>query len=80
MLVCVQDPRERRAAWTTHKGRLGDVEDERRDLEYWERIPPEDRLNFVFELSVEQWRMTDPDVESRAGLCRSLARVVRPQR
>lgn len=76
----MQDPRERRAAWTTRKVRLDDPDEDRRDLEYWERIPPADRLNFVFELSLEQWRMTDPDVERRAGLCRSLARVVRPQR
>lgn len=76
----MQDPRERRAAWTTRKTRLDEPGEEQRDLEYWQQIAPADRLNFVFELSVEQWRMTDPDVESRAGLCRSLARVIRPQR
>jgi hypothetical protein len=74
----MQDPRQRRAQWITRKGRLGDQDEDDFDLLYWERIPPEQRMAFVWQLSLEQWRMIDPDVEARSGLYRSLARVVRP--
>jgi len=44
--------------------------------EYWRSIPEADRIEFVWQLSVEQWRLAGlyPD---EPGLCRSVASVRR---
>jgi hypothetical protein len=68
----------KRRVVTLRKSRLGDPEDEDYDLLYWDAIPLEARLDFVVDLSLAQWSMKVPDVESRAGLYRSVARIVRP--
>jgi hypothetical protein len=42
------------------------------DRAYWAALTPEQRIELVWELTVEQWRMRgwDPD---EPGLCRSVA-------
>jgi hypothetical protein len=72
------EEQERRSRVIVRKGRLGDPEEEDFDLLYWDAIPAEDRLDFMWELSLAQWSLLVPDVERREGLYRSVARVVRP--
>lgn len=49
------------------------AEADRHDLAYWQAIPAEDRIELVWQLSLEQWRSqpanhTNPDV---TGLSRA---------
>jgi hypothetical protein len=52
------------------------AEADRHDVEYWRRIPADERVLLAWRLSVEQWQLSGraPD---EPGLCRSVARVVR---
>jgi hypothetical protein len=60
---------------TVRKARLG-AEDARLDREYWERIPPADRVLETWRLSLELWRWKGWD-RDESGLCRTVARVIR---
>jgi hypothetical protein len=52
------------------------AEADRHDLEYWQQIPPAERVLQTWRLSVEQWQLAghSPD---EPGLCRSVARLTR---
>lgn len=78
MLRSVMDEARVRSPIVVRKGRLGDPEEEDFDLLYWDAIPGDARLDFTWELSLTQWSMMVPDVESRSGLYRSVARLHRP--
>ena len=60
---------------TLRKARLG-AEDERLDREYWERMPPVERVEETWRLSLELWEMKGWDA-GEPGLYRTVARVVR---
>jgi hypothetical protein len=51
-------------------------EADRHDAEYWQQIPPRERVLQVWRLSVEQWQLLgrQPD---EPGLCRSVASLRR---
>jgi hypothetical protein len=52
---------------------------ERDDARYWESIPVDERMRFVFELSLDQWRLHGwRDDLAGAGLRGAVARVHRP--
>jgi hypothetical protein len=52
------------------------AEADRHDAEFWNAIPPHERVLLVWRLSVEQWQLLGraPD---EPGLCRSVASVRR---
>src|SRR6266567_1759469 len=59
---------------TIRKARLGE-EDDRLDREFWARLPPEERVEETWWLSLELWEMKGWDT-GEPGLCRLVARVV----
>jgi hypothetical protein len=47
------------------------------DALYWERIPIDERAEFVWQLSVELHRLAHPEAPDEPGLSRPVARIVR---
>jgi hypothetical protein len=66
---------QRATTITLRRAHFGD-EDERLDREFWERMPPDERVEEAWRLSLELWEMKGWDT-GEPGLCRSVARVVR---
>ena len=60
---------------TIRKARLGE-EDDRLDREFWARLPPEERVEATWRLSLELWEMKGWDA-GEPGPYRTVARVVR---
>jgi hypothetical protein len=52
------------------------AEHDRGDREFWESIPPHERIAETWRLSEELWRLKG-EFNDEPGLCRSVARVVR---
>jgi hypothetical protein len=52
------------------------AEADRHDAEFWRAMDPDERVQFAWRLSVEQWELLgrNPD---EPGLCRSVARLQR---
>ena len=59
---------------TIRKARMG-PEEERLDREFWERMPPEERVEEAWRLSLELWAMKGWDA-GEPGFRRPVARVV----
>ncbi len=51
-------------------------EADRHDAEYWQRLSPSARVDYVWRLSVEQWELLGRKADE-PGLCRSVARLRR---
>ena len=47
------------------------------DLLYWDRIPVDERADFVWQLSLELYGLSHPEVRYEPRLSRSFARIVR---
>jgi len=60
---------------TVRKARQG-PEDEHLDREFWERMPPVERVEETWRLSLELWEMKGWDA-GEPGPYRTVARVVR---
>jgi hypothetical protein len=60
---------------TIRKAKLG-PEDERLDREFWASIPPEERVEEAWRLTLELWELKGWD-SGEPGLRRPVARVVR---
>jgi hypothetical protein len=56
--------------------RSGDAEADA-DALYWDRIPVEQRAEFVWRLSTELYGISNPETRIESGLSRSVARIVR---
>jgi hypothetical protein len=65
----------RRGRVTVRRALLGE-EDARIDREFWDQIPPDERVLETWRLSLELWEMKGWKV-GEPGLCRSVARVIR---
>jgi hypothetical protein len=59
---------------TIRKAKLG-PEDDRLDREFWASMPPEERVEEAWRLTLELWELKGWD-PGEPGLCRSVARVV----
>lgn len=58
--------------------RPGDEESEAdADALYWDRIPVDERAEFVWQLSLELYALSNPATPYEPGLSRSVARIVR---
>ncbi|MDP7113758.1 MAG: hypothetical protein QGH45_17450 [Myxococcota bacterium] len=57
--------------------RTDDDDDGSFDVEFWLRIPPEERAAAAWQLSLELWSLAEPDVDHERRLSRHVARVVR---
>lgn len=58
--------------------RLGDQEAEAdADALFWDRIPIDERAEFVWQLSLELHAISNPEARYEPGLSRSVVRVVR---
>lgn len=67
-----------RSSMPVRKTTLSEADDDRRDREFWQGVPPAERLLHVFHMSEEAyalWGKLPPDPEGRP---RSVARVLRP--
>ena len=75
----MSEPRtEARADWVARVIRPGDGSDEAAlDAAYWARIPVDERAEAAWRLSLEMWRIAEPDVDHERGLSRYPARVER---
>jgi len=49
----------------------------RADALYWDAIPLDERAEFVWQLSLELYAVSNPNTPYEPGLSRSVARVVR---
>ena len=47
------------------------------DALYWDRIPVDERAEFVWQLSLEVYGLAHPEAKYEPGLSRSIARVIR---
>jgi hypothetical protein len=47
------------------------------DALYWDRIPVDERAEFVWQLSLELHGLAHPEAHYEPGLSRSIARIVR---
>lgn len=60
---------------TISKARFGE-EDERLDREFWERMPPDERVEEAWRLTLELWELKGWDA-GEPGLRRPVTRIVR---
>jgi len=67
-----------RGTMITRRTTLTGADDDRRDREYWRRVPPVDRFLWVFQMSEEAEAIAGRLPEDSAGRPRSVARVLRP--
>ncbi len=66
---------DRAQRMTIRKATLG-PEDDRLDREFWASIPPAERVEEAWRLTLELWELKGWD-PGEPGLCRTVARVVR---
>ena len=75
------DAESRKAARTRAEVRvfrLGEHEAEAdADALFWDRIPVDKRAEFVWQLSLELYALSNPEARYEPGLSRSIARIVR---
>jgi hypothetical protein len=70
--------RAARADWDARVVRPGDGTDlAALDAEFWARIPLDERAEVAWQLSLELWRIAEPDVDHEHRLSGAPARVVR---
>jgi hypothetical protein len=62
---------------TVRKTTLAAADDDRRDREFWSRVPPAERLLQVFRMSEEAYALWGKLPADPAGRPRSVARVLR---
>jgi hypothetical protein len=76
MLAVAEQSTDRAARLVTRRFESS-AEADRHDLEFWLQIPEHERVLEVWRLSEELWRLRG-ELRDEPGLCRSVARVIRP--
>lgn len=69
--------REDRKNW---KSGIQRVSEKSEGDDFWLDMTPEERVDFVWTLSLETWNLANPGRKDEPGLPRSIARIVRRKR